>query len=293
MVGSGADDFRGDFGNRRRHAGEFGDARSLRLQHVFGPDDNQSSGKLEVLNASTKSAAGVLGRGAVAVSAGAALLFDNADKADNGYVVDNVISGAGAVDFVGPNDAVTTLNEANKFTGGAKISSGIVDLSNNASLGSGLVTMTGGAIRAVHGAKTLANKFTLSGTIGLGSATNITGAITLAGDTTVTPSVNAGDSTLSGAISLGAFTLATGDSGPNSDGGSWAGQGLTISGAISGTGGVIKTAPANSILPGRTRIPALRRSAKARSRSAAPRRSAQAGSCSPAAAPWKPIFRER
>ena len=132
-----------------------------------------------MLNASTTSAIGVLGSGNVVVDAGAVLLFDNADTIDNGYVVNNVISGEGEVNFAGANDGVTTLNVANSFDG-ADIFSGIVDLSNNASLGVGPVAMTGGAIRADNGAKTLANKFTLSGTIGLGAATNISGAITLA-----------------------------------------------------------------------------------------------------------------
>ena len=190
-------------------------------------------------NASTTSAVGVLGSGIVAVDSGAALLFDNDDQVNNGYVIDNAISGGGAVDFAGPNDAVTTLNVANSFTGGAFISSGIVDLSNNAALGAGPVTMLNGAIRADHGAKTIGNNFTLPGRrSGLGAFTNITGAITILNDVTVTPSENAGNSTWSGAVSLGAFTLATGNAGPNTDGGSWSGQSLTISGAISGTGGV-------------------------------------------------------
>ena len=71
-------------------------------------------------------------------------------KSDIGYVVKNAISGGGAVNFVGPNDGITTLTAANSFTGGANISSGIVNLTNNAALGAGPVTMTGGAIRAVY-----------------------------------------------------------------------------------------------------------------------------------------------
>ena len=62
----------------------------------------------------------MLGGGQCRRRAGAALLFDNADNVNNGYVVNNAISGGGAVDFVGPNDGVTTLNVANSFTGGAK-----------------------------------------------------------------------------------------------------------------------------------------------------------------------------
>ena len=51
-------------------------------------------------------------------------------------------------------------------------------------------------------------------------------------------------------VSLGAFTLATGNTGPNTHGGSWSGQALTISGAISGTGGITQGSSGTLILSG-------------------------------------------
>ena len=51
-----------------------------------------------------------------------------------------------------------------------------------------------------------------------------------------------------GGVSLGSFTLATGNTGPNTDSGSWSGQALTISGAVSGTGGVTQDGAGTLIL---------------------------------------------
>ena len=114
----------------------FGGTTILTGDNTYSGGTKVFTGKLEVQNTSTTSAVGVLG-GNVVVDSGAALVFNNAELANNGYVIDGVISGAGAVDFLGPTAPITTLNVANSYTGGTTISSGIVDLSNNGALGKG------------------------------------------------------------------------------------------------------------------------------------------------------------
>ena len=198
-----------------------------------------SGGVLLIDSASTSSVTASLAEtSGITVDANAALAYNVADKIDNQYAVNAVISGAGQVVFDGPDDGVTTLTQASTYSGGTIIISGIVDVGNGQAFGTGAVQMNGGALRATAFPQTLANNFLLGGAIGLGAATNLTGTITLLRNTSVSASENSGDSTWSGPILLGANTLLMTDQGPNADGGTWADEALTISGAISGTGGV-------------------------------------------------------
>ena len=215
-----------------------------------------AAGTLQVLNTNTGSAVGQLGSGPVSLAAGATLEFTNSATSDNGYVVNNTIDGDGRLLFDGPDGSITTLGGDNAYTGGTQINSGTVNIdSYDTIFGTGAVTMTGGAVRATNAPRTLANDFVLSGSVGFGAATNITGSIMLAGDTTITPAGNFGSSAWSGAVNLGANTLSTSETGPNVDlgigGGTWAdGNSFTIAGAISGSGGVTHNAPGTLLLTG-------------------------------------------
>ena len=224
--------------------------QTLSGTNTYSGTTTVSAGTLLILNTSSNSAVGTLGTGAVSIASGASLSFNNADTVNDGYLISNTISGAGSVNLLGPNGSTTTLNVANTYSGGTVISSGIVNLGANAALGAGTVTMTGGAIRATVAARTLANNFTLSGTIGVGSSTIIAGSITLAADTVITPSRNAPNGIWSGNIALGSYRLATSDTGPNTVGATWSGQSLTLSGAISGTGGVTQGSVGTLVLSG-------------------------------------------
>lgn len=195
-----------------------------------------SAGTLQILNTSTSAAVGVLGSGAVSIASGATLQYTNSLTVGDAYLVSNLISGAGMLSLNGPDGAITTLNNSNLFTGGTLISSGIVNLNNANGFGTGTVTMTGGAIRSTNSPRTYANNFVMSGTIGVGFATNISGTVTLAGDTTLTASANAGSTWTN--LVLGSYTLATGDVGPNRLGATWSGAGLQFNGVVSGTGGI-------------------------------------------------------
>jgi fibronectin-binding autotransporter adhesin len=208
------------------------------------------NGTLEILNASTSSATATLSSTDTRLLTGAVLDYAVADTVNNNYATSVVISGPGSVAFNGPEGGVIALNGTSTYSGGTTISSGIVDFGAANALGTGPITMTGGAIRADHNPKTIANNFTLSGTIGIGMSTGISGAITLAGDTAVSPSENAGDDNVSGPINLNGFTLGTVDSGPDAAGGSWFDETLTISGAISGSGGITQNDAGLLILEG-------------------------------------------
>ena len=200
-----------------------------------------TQGTLEVLNTSTNSPVGVLGSGAVSVSANATLRFVNDDGINDDYAIAPQISGAGRIEFAGPNNSVTTLNHDKfGFTGGLDVESGIVNVFGNGIFGSAAVTMTGGALRATTAPTFLSNKFTLSGQVGFGAATNLLGSISLAGDANVYASENFGDSTWSGALALNSHTLTMQNGGPDAAGGSWDDEVLTISGIISGSGAINK-----------------------------------------------------
>ena len=162
------------------------------------------------------------------------------------------VSGAGSLLFDGGDGGVTQFGQVNSITGGATINSGIVNIFQSGGLGSGPITMTGGALRQDLPVAEFAigSAFTLSGVIGLGRQTNIAGAVTLADNTSVTASLIAGDTHWTGDVWLGGFTLSTSDVGPNTRGATWAGEALSISGAISGTGGVTQNCAGTLILSG-------------------------------------------
>lgn len=136
-------------------------------------------GRLSILSAASL---GSLAGGGVVLANPAPLTVggDNSSSAFSG-----VISGAGAL--VKTGTGALTLSNANTFSGGATIASGIVNVGDDSALGSGAATMTGGALRAVGGISAIANSFTLSGTVGLGANTVLSGAITLAGDVSYDP----------------------------------------------------------------------------------------------------------
>ena len=208
------------------------------------------AGALEILSAGTTAATGAIASPSIVIDAGATLEYSVADQQNDDYKVAAILSAAGAVKFLGPDGGIVTLSKANTYSGGTTIASGIVDVANAQALGSGKVTMTGGALRADMGGKTLANAFFMSGTIGLGALTTLTGKVTLTGNTTVTGSINDGSDFLKGAVSLGANRLTMSDMGPNTKGASWAGKSLTISGAITGTGGVTQASAGTLVLTG-------------------------------------------
>ncbi len=131
-------------------------------------------------------------------------------------------SSPGVVDMTGAGTLV--LSRINTYSGGTMISAGILQVTNNNSVGTGTVTVDGGvfqsgaaglvfanvfAINTTDGAiDTQANTLTLSGTIGNGNGT--TGALTKIGTGTL---ILTGSSNYTGATNVNAGTLALSGSG--------------------------------------------------------------------------------
>jgi autotransporter-associated beta strand protein len=84
-----------------------------------------------------------------------------------------------------------TITAANSHTGGTSLSAGRLRIGNNAALGAGTTTLSGGTLSSDGtAARTLANPIALAGTFTLGHATdtgavNFSGPITLVSDSTV------------------------------------------------------------------------------------------------------------
>lgn len=124
--------------------------------------------------------------------------------------VGSVVSGASRIlTFNGAGTSV--LTNANTYSGGSNISAGWFRVGNNAALGTGTITMTGGKLSSNSTAGyTLANALALNGSMTLGDATNtgflvFSGTPTISGPTTLT---TASDVTFAGnlATSSSAWT---------------------------------------------------------------------------------------
>ncbi len=134
-----------------------------------------------------------------------------------------VISGSGALLTIGDgtNAGTVVLTGSNTYDGGTTVTSGTLVIGNNSALGTGTATFGDGTTIGYNGANsstTLANNFSLSGTIGFIN-TFTSGILTVNGTTTLTS-----DTTL--ASQSGASYLYLTDIQPSSPGTS-----LTVSGA--------------------------------------------------------------
>jgi autotransporter-associated beta strand protein len=219
------------------------------------PASNTYSGTtLVTANSTMKLGASTL-PGSVTVDAGSTFDMNDASQsmgglAGAGTVVNSsstamrtlTITGSGGNIFSGAinpasadqaNTAVTinlasgaqTFSGANTYSGGTTISNGILAVSNNAALGTGLVTMNGGSLTNAGGAWTVANVFNLTSaaTVGVGGTDTLTlgGIITNSGALTKTGGgtlVMASSNTYSGAtiVNAGILVGVTGGSCSNS-----------------------------------------------------------------------------
>jgi autotransporter-associated beta strand protein len=178
------------------------------------------------------------------------------------------ISGTGAL--VKNGTGTLTLTGANSYTGGTTISAGTLqgntssltgNIANNAALvfdqsangtfagvisGTGSLTKQNAGTLTLTGANTYAGPTTISGgtlTLGSGGALNSINAVTIAGGATF--QLGAGSQTIgsfagAGNIDLGSFTLTSGGSNAST----------TFSGAIAGTGGLVKNGAGTLTLSG-------------------------------------------
>ena len=136
-----------------------------------------------------------------------------------------IASGTGSLTKSG--SGTLTLSGANTYSGGTTLNAGTLGLGSPSALGSGILTINGGTLRAVGSPRTVTNAVVLNGDFTLGRLTHLSGNLTLGADLTLTSanpdSGSAENSTLGGVIS-GAHSLTFAD-GTNPTGT------LTLSGA--------------------------------------------------------------
>lgn len=106
------------------------------------------------------------------------------DTHGNDVTFDSVISGAGG--FIKEGAGTLKLNAANTYTGSTTIRAGTLGIGNDRALGSGLLLIAGGTIRAVGAPHTLDNVTRLLGDFTLGRVTNFTGTVVVDADLTIT-----------------------------------------------------------------------------------------------------------
>ena len=154
----------------------------------------------------TLAVTGSLGAGAYSgamANSGTLALASSANQTLSG-----VISGTGSLTKSGTG--TLTLTATNTYAGGTVLNGGTLGLGADNALGSGLLTINGGNIRSVGNERTLTNDVTLNGDFTLGRLTNLSGAIALTNDVTLTSAnldtSGPASSTLSGVIS-GAHSL--------------------------------------------------------------------------------------
>lgn len=146
-------------------------------------------------------------------------------------------SGGGGITWTG---GIGAFNAASTYTGATQILGGVLTSSSSTGFGatSGVTVASGAALQLQSGAN-LNRALSLSGA-GFGSLATLhaangngtwSGAVTLAGNASF-GAINANTLTVSGAVGLGANTLTLT---PNAD------CQVTVTGAITGTGGVLKT----------------------------------------------------
>lgn len=109
-------------------------------------------------------------------------------------------------------NGVTALQGANTYSGGTTLEQGILGVRNSSALGTGGLTINGGALAAVIAPRTIANNITVGGNFALGGAAQpitLNGTMDLGGESrTVTLNNSA---TIGGVVSNGGIVLTTSD----------------------------------------------------------------------------------
>ncbi len=121
--------------------------------------------------------------------------------------MNGVLSGDG--NLVKTDSGRLLLSGTNTFTDGLTLNAGVLELGNDAALGEGALTLAGGILRAVGGARNIANAVSLAADMEIdgSNAINFSGTTTLSGASRVLTISNAASTTFSGSITDGPGTF--------------------------------------------------------------------------------------
>ncbi|HYE19668.1 MAG TPA: autotransporter-associated beta strand repeat-containing protein, partial [Tepidisphaeraceae bacterium] len=203
-------------------AGSFGVSRSVNTVRYTG-----AAGTLAGTGNATYTFNGLMNAGTgtltIQTTAGSGNLINVAIGSSNelllvaanaGITINSIISGAAGarVTVAGPNAVL--LSGANTYTGGTTVNSGDLQVSNNAALGTGALTINGGALtarlqsRSLSNAIVVNNDFTLNTTTGGGNNLALTGTVNLGGAVRRISVDNTGGANLAGVVSNGGIVKA-------------------------------------------------------------------------------------
>ena len=156
-----------------------------------------------------------------AITVNGTLAFNRSNTVTAGTHFSSTISGTGALAQNG--SGILELGGAYSHSGGTILNSGTIRFGNSSAFGTGTLTLNSGTLSSTTTtARSFANAITIGGNVQIGNATQ-TGAITASGNITLGDAVRT-------------LTIA--------------GNGATLSGVISGTGGLAKSGTARLTLSG-------------------------------------------
>jgi len=207
IIGSG--DFAGTITGSQNIVKVSGDTLILSGDNDYSGTTEVAAGVLQIGAGGSSATSGTLGTGNVTISSGASLVFARADA----HSVSNAIDGDGSVEQAGPG--VLELTGANSYTGGTRITGGLISFTGSGNFGTGNITLNGGGLQWAAGNTTDISArldtigvaggvfdtngndvLLMSALSGSGLTKTGSGTLTLAGNNSFTGTVTINDGTL-------------------------------------------------------------------------------------------------
>lgn len=143
IIGSG--DFAGTITGSQNIVKVSGDTLILSGDNDYSGTTEVAAGVLQIGAGGSSATSGTLGTGNVTIASGASLIFARADA----HTVSNAIDGDGSVEQAGPG--VLELAGANSYTGGTRITGGLISFTGSGNFGTGNITLNGGGLQWAAG----------------------------------------------------------------------------------------------------------------------------------------------